>query len=352
MSAVGTGVTAPSTGLVTVTPGLSNAYAVGSTPNTQTVPTQNVSRPYILHRPFRSVAELGYAFRGTPWKSINFSMPESGDSALLDVFTLNENYNTDGLEAGKINLNTRQPYVLAALLAGAYLDDPEAQAGSTASTSVLGGAAALDLATGIVNRTTDTAATDVANGAGPFLNLSELVGKWNNQTLTSSSIQHPAGVAPATGLDNTLGFIDGMLAYKGFSGMPTPTVGTVSSTTFASSSTNPINLLSLCTTASSFGIFPTSTTGALHAGLPEAMAYAKRYHEAPIRALVNGTQTRVWNLMIDVVAQTGRFPASAATASTPLAVFMVEGERRYWVHVAIDRFTGKVIDEQVEEVKE
>ena len=352
MTAVGTGVTAPSPGLASVTPGLSSAYVLGSNPSTQTVPTQNVSRPYILHRPFLSVAEIGYAFRGTPWKSVNFSMPESGDSALLDIFTLNESTVPSGLEAGKVDLNTRQPYVLAALLANAYLDDPETQAGSTATTSVLSDAAALAIANGIVNRTTDTAVTDVASGAGPFQNLSELVGKWDNQPLSSSAIVHPTGVTPSAGLSNNLGFIDGMLAYTGFSGMPTPAPGAVTSTTYASSSASPVNLTSLYTassTASTFGTFPTPTT---HAGLPEAMAYAKRYHEAPIRALVNGTQTRVWNLMIDVIAQTGRFPAAAATVSNPLAAFLVEGERRYWVHVAIDRYTGKVIDEQVEEVRE
>ena len=32
--------------------------------------------------------------------------------------------------------------------------------------------------------------------------------------------------------------------------------------------------------------------------------------------------------------------------------FFVEGEQRYWVHVAIDRFTGQVIDKQIEVVNE
>jgi hypothetical protein len=346
MTAVGTGITGVPN-LPTISTGLSSAYVVGSNLSTQTVPTQNVSRPYILHRPFRSVAEMGYAFRGTPWKSVNFSMPESGDSALLDIFTLNETNVSSGLEAGKIDLNTRQAPVLAALLANAYLDDPEAQASSTAQTSVLGSAAASAIANGIVKRTTDTAAADIANGAGPFQNISELVGKWSNKALSISAIAHPSGVTPSGGLDNTKGFIDGMLAYVGFSGTSTPTL----SSTYAGNTTYP-NLMSLYTansTAGTFGTFPTVTT---HAGLPEAMAYAKRYHEAPIRALVNGTQTRVWNLMIDVIAQTGRFPSNAGAATTPLAAFLVEGERRYWVHVAIDRYTGSVIDEQVEEVKE
>jgi hypothetical protein len=31
---------------------------------------------------------------------------------------------------------------------------------------------------------------------------------------------------------------------------------------------------------------------------------------------------------------------------------VVEGEQRYWVHVAIDRFTGQVIDKQIEVVNE
>jgi hypothetical protein len=31
---------------------------------------------------------------------------------------------------------------------------------------------------------------------------------------------------------------------------------------------------------------------------------------------------------------------------------IVEGEQRYWVHVAIDRFTGQVIDKQIDVVNE
>ena len=53
--------------------------------------------------------------------------------------------------------------------------------------------------------------------------------------------------------------------------------------------------------------------------------------------------------MIDVVAQTGKIAASATDLDKG---FIVEGERRYWLHVAIDRFTGKVIDQQLEPVYE
>jgi hypothetical protein len=66
------------------------------------------------------------------------------------------------------------------------------------------------------------------------------------------------------------------------------------------------------------------------------------------RALAESCQTRVWNLMIDVIAQSGRYPPSA----TALSQFVVEGEKRYWLHVAIDRFTGEVIDQQLEAVYE
>ena len=52
--------------------------------------------------------------------------------------------------------------------------------------------------------------------------------------------------------------------------------------------------------------------------------------------------------MIDVIAQSGRYPPTAAS----LKDFVVEGEKRYWLHVAIDRFTGQVIDRQIEVVKE
>jgi hypothetical protein len=61
------------------------------------------------------------------------------------------------------------------------------------------------------------------------------------------------------------------------------------------------------------------------------------------------SQTRVWNLLIDVVAQAGRFKPNATNLQND---FVVDGEQHYWVHVAIDRFTGKVIDKQIEVVNE
>jgi hypothetical protein len=74
----------------------------------------------------------------------------------------------------------------------------------------------------------------------------------------------------------------------------------------------------------------------------------KQTSEAPVRALTGPSQTRTWNLLIDVVAQTGRYPAGATGA----AGFLVEGERRYWISIAIDRYTGRIIDQQWEAVNE
>ena len=68
--------------------------------------------------------------------------------------------------------------------------------------------------------------------------------------------------------------------------------------------------------------------------------------ETIARALGEVTQTRTWGLMIDVIAQSGRYPPTA----NGLSQFMVEGEKRYWLHIAIDRFTGQVIDQQLEQV--
>jgi hypothetical protein len=101
-----------------------------------------------------------------------------------------------------------------------------------------------------------------------------------------------------------------------------------------------------------------------HAGLPNQILpvytgttanqtdqLVKTQREAVPRSLASVVQTRTWNLMIDVIAQSGRYPPTATT-SADLPKFIVEGEQRYWVHVAIDRFTGQVIDQQVEVVKE
>ena len=74
----------------------------------------------------------------------------------------------------------------------------------------------------------------------------------------------------------------------------------------------------------------------------------KEARECVLRAFSDAGQTRTWNLLIDLIAQSGRYPSNANS----LAGFNVEGEAHYWVHVAIDRFTGQVIDKQIEVVNE
>ncbi|XHR26707.1 MAG: hypothetical protein ACFUZC_12190 [Chthoniobacteraceae bacterium] len=81
---------------------------------------------------------------------------------------------------------------------------------------------------------------------------------------------------------------------------------------------------------------------------PASLSTIKTQREAPVRALASSSQTRTWNLLIDVVAQTGRYTAR----SNSLNDFLVEGETRYWLSVAIDRYTGKIIDQQLENANE
>lgn len=70
--------------------------------------------------------------------------------------------------------------------------------------------------------------------------------------------------------------------------------------------------------------------------------------ETVARALAEVGQTRTWGLLIDVIAQSGRYPPTA----TDLPQFVVEGEKRYWLHIAVDRFTRQIIDQQLEAVYE
>jgi len=72
----------------------------------------------------------------------------------------------------------------------------------------------------------------------------------------------------------------------------------------------------------------------------------KGERESVLRGIGSAGQSRTWNLLIDIIAQAGRYPPTASS----LAQFAVEGERRYWLHVAIDRFTGKVVSQQLEPV--
>ncbi|MDR2463396.1 MAG: hypothetical protein LBD30_06415 [Verrucomicrobiales bacterium] len=231
-------------------------------------------KPIILHRPYRTVAELGTVFRGTPWKNIDFSFPESGDSALLDIFCIRDE---EAVAVGKVDLNTRQTPVLAALLAGAYRDEFNAgnEGGAASNLTV---SEAENIAALLVTRTR----------AKPLVNISDLVGYYD----------------PAVTLSGTRNNFE---SYDGFS--------------------------------ADLGVY----TG----GAVSINNMATRFRETAIRALSGAGQAGTWNLLIDVIAQTGRYPAGAGSPDD----FIVEGESRQWVHVAIDRLTGKIIDQQIEQAE-
>jgi type II secretory pathway pseudopilin PulG len=74
------------------------------------------------------------------------------------------------------------------------------------------------------------------------------------------------------------------------------------------------------------------------------------------RALAEMGQTRTWNLFIDVIAQTGKY-APGTTDVTQANKFTVEGEKRYWLHIALGRDLNAdgsvdVLGTQLEEVVE
>jgi hypothetical protein len=206
--------------------------------------------PVMLGRAFRNVGELGYAYRnGTT--SLDFRAAGSVDAPLLDLFT----YDTASTRSGIVNLNSRQPHVLAAILRGAITSESSSTIVSKSNSD------ALNAARSIVN------ATGVPGGA--------ISGRQDVARLASSSVV----------------------------------------------TTTPFNA--------------TGTT-------------AEEIRETIARALAEVGQTRTWGLMIDIIAQSGRYPPSA----NGLANFVVEGEKHYWLHIAIDRFTGEVIDRQLEAVYE
>ena len=81
---------------------------------------------------------------------------------------------------------------------------------------------------------------------------------------------------------------------------------------------------------------------------PFAGDKSKVAREAAIRTLAEIGTTRTWNFMIDLVAQTGRF----TTASKSGSDFTVQSEERVWIHVAIDRMTGEILEVKKENVDE
>jgi len=84
------------------------------------------------------------------------------------------------------------------------------------------------------------------------------------------------------------------------------------------------------------------------AAVVPALAASDEAKQTIARALAESGQARTWNLMIDVIAQTGHYGPNAQG----LTDFIPEGEKRYWLHIALDRDDGTVLGTQLEEVIE
>ena len=87
------------------------------------------------------------------------------------------------------------------------------------------------------------------------------------------------------------------------------------------------------------------------AALPGVLGVSDEKKQTIARALAEVGQARTWNVMIDVIAQTGKYSPGTADLSDP-SKFIVEGEKRYWLHIALDRDDGTVLGSQLEEVVE
>jgi len=213
------------------------------------------ARPVILHHPFNSVGDLGYAYRDDPFRTLDFMTPGSADAGLLDLFSLSE----APMAAGRINPNTPYPQVIQALVSGA----------TQSSVSGVSGAAA-------------TVPSSTAQAIA--------------QNLVSTTSMVP--------ITNRASLVTGGAVAN-----------VINSGAFSDS-----------------GISKVKTEG-----------------ESVVRALAESSNTRTWNLLIDVIGQSGHFINSPAPVSSGgRDNFVVEGERHYWLHLAIDRFTGQVVDQQLE----
>lgn len=212
--------------------------------------TNAAGRPIFLNRPFTTVAEMGYASRDLPWKSLNLSQDRettganSADAALLDFFSMTE----APVRAGVLNLNNASEEVLTALLSGVNLSP--------------------------------------MSGAEAFLSDSE-------------------AKAIAKAMRNYLGGRD--------------------------------NRKNVIRTAADLS--------RMIQVLPSASTWTKIKREAITAALADVHNARTWNLLIDVIAQTGRFPLGN---SGGLDRFQMTAQKHLMMQVAIDRYTGKIIDKSIE----
>jgi hypothetical protein len=197
-------------------------------------------RPHILNRPFRSVAEFGYAFRDEPWKTLDFSKDNSADLGLLDLFSLTESSE----RLGVINPNVASVEALTAIFSSTEIDP-------VTNTKI--------------SRTTAKAlATAIRN------------------SLATNPIRHPGEIIERI---NTVG---------------------------ASLGKKQVEL------------------------------------EALARAFADVCSTRYQAYTIDMIAQSGML----LPAANKLDDFVIHGEKRVWIHLVLDRFTGETISRQTEQIFE
>jgi hypothetical protein len=137
-----------------------------------------------------------------------------------------------------------------------------------------------------------------------------------------------------------------------------PTVAPSEATSAAQLIVNATNLLPAVTRADIGRLTAAGATAISTAGFA-AGEETEKVPEAIARALCEVTQTRTWNLFIDVIAQTGRY-APGTSSITEANKFTMEGEKRYWLHVALGRDlitstnppTVDVLGSQLEQVNE
>jgi hypothetical protein len=254
-------------------------------------------RPLILNRPFRSVGELGYTFRDLPWKTLDFSSVQLDPADTTKKFACSAD---------------------AALLDYFTCEDPYGSAADRSSDAALGETAVLRGKISLNSQNSQVLASAMGSA------MKVVPATVNGAAIADAQRYLDAGsgskvkaladaMAKATkaSYDNTLGWTGAPLSGRGdLAGV----------------------LAAKCETELA------------------AISRTKTEREAPLRALADCGDTQTWNLLIDVIVQSGRYGPLAASADG--SQFQVEAERRYWLHVAIDRATGEVIDHMLETVDE
>jgi hypothetical protein len=100
-------------------PAGSNPYSEAAPANETDFTHNDPVRPVMMNRPFRSVGEMAYAFRDQPFRTLSFSLSNSPDAGLLDLFSANHYSDPSGMRGGVVNLNSHQAPALAEInLAG------------------------------------------------------------------------------------------------------------------------------------------------------------------------------------------------------------------------------------------